>query len=547
MSAAASPTRVLLVSARAEDVKTLGGPLARERIAVVLAKTVMGACDELHKQRFDALLLSHPLPDAEPVGACAAVSAVAGCPPILLIDTIDRSHEVLGALPSDARPARCIARPVDAAKLPHLIRELIEAEAPPDASIDRRGFANVLVDLAERTDTGVLEVRAAAVITRVYVRRGVPVSVEGGSLRDTLGRLLVRTGALSEPDYERVVQRMTEHVIQNEHQRMGEVLIELGLMRPLDVYQALSRQAGEKIVECFAASRVELAFDAAAALPDGIEPLAVLPFPALLVEVVKRHFSSDEQNALLAPIAGARMKLRDPAPDLRLSGEDARIAGSIARASTLAEVWRGNEAARAPVAALSLTGALVPQAAGAKVLARIALKPRASVQFSRDVVAPRKRAPAGSTHEGAASDDAPAPSVNQRDDSKARLEAEKLFQSARKLVEREKFNEALVAMQQVVALQPNEPEYRMLEAWTAYLAARVTQRIARAKAIACARKMIEGDPRAAKPHTILGRLLLDDGDAAAAARELELALVRDPNDDEAKRGLAAARAKPGQK
>ncbi len=39
---------------------------------------------------------------------------------------------------------------------------------------------------------------------------------------------------------------------------------------------------------------------------------------------------------------------------------------------------------------------------------------------------------------------------------------------------------------------------------------------------------IETDPRAAKPHAILGRLALDDGDEAQANKEFEAALVRDP-------------------
>jgi tetratricopeptide (TPR) repeat protein len=556
VSSVASPTRVLLVTARGDEVKTLGGPLARERVAVALAKTVTGACEALHKQPFDAVVVSHPLPDAEAVGSCAALSAVPGCPPILVIDTIDRTREVLGALPADARPARCIVRPVDGRKLAALVRELIEASpaGEPDASVDRRGFANVLVDIAERAETGVLEVSADAVITLIYVRRGAPISVEGGSLRDSLGRLLVRTGALSERDYERVIQRMTEHVIDNEHQRMGEVLIELGLMKPVDVYQALSRQAGEKIVETFAASRVELAFEPAAELPPTIEPLAVPPFPALLVECVKRHFTADEQSALLMPIAGARMRLRDPAPALRLSDEDRRLAAALGRASSVAELWRSNEGARAALAALALVGALVPQAETTTAqptpkpsqVARVALVRRPLTEFAREVVArkPQPAARAGGatgTASAAGADDAPVKSAARRDEAKTRLEAERLFQHARKLADREKFTEALAALQQAVALQPNEPEYRMHEAWTAYLAARVAQRIARAKAIACARKMVEADPRAGKPHTILGRLLLDDGDAAGAAREFELALLRDPNDEDAKKGIAQLR------
>jgi Tfp pilus assembly protein PilF len=86
----------------------------------------------------------------------------------------------------------------------------------------------------------------------------------------------------------------------------------------------------------------------------------------------------------------------------------------------------------------------------------------------------------------------------------------------------------------------------MLEAWAAYLGARVSLRTARAKAAACARKQADADPRAAQPHTILGRLYLEDGDASAAAREFELALKRDPSDAEAQKGLAAVRQKSGQ-
>ena len=98
-------------------------------------------------------------------------------------------------------------------------------------------------------------------------------------------------------------------------------------------------------------------------------------------------------------------------------------------------------------------------------------------------------------------------------------------------------------MQRAVALRPGEHEYRMFEEWVSYLAARVGARIARAKAVACARKMIEADPRAAKPHAILGRLLFEDGDAKSAEREFEFALVRDPADDDAKKGITQVRGK----
>ena len=96
-------------------------------------------------------------------------------------------------------------------------------------------------------------------------------------------------------------------------------------------------------------------------------------------------------------------------------------------------------------------------------------------------------------------------------------------------------------MARVGELQPNEPEYRMMEAWALYLQARVDVRVARAKAVACARRVTEADPQAAKPHAILGRLALDDGDQALANREFQAALVRDPEDEDAQRGMKRVR------
>ena len=393
----------------------------------------------------------------------------------------------------------------------------------------------------------------AGVTTRIFVRRGAPISVEGGSLRETLGRMLVRSGALSERDYERVIQRMTERVIDSEHQRMGEVLVQLHLMDGADVFQALSRQATEKIVESFSAPRVELMFREMDALPVSIEPLEVPSFAALLVEGVKRHVSGDERNALHTPLAGARVRMSGTAAELRLTGEDARLAASLNGTRTVAEICRTNERAHATLAALALVDALTVATPVAKLKIGPAPAPRASVRFARDVVASPKKSESAAASDAStqvrfAYEDAPATGAKQSNESKARLEAEQLFQSARKLVEREKFQDASAALLRAVALQPNEPEYRMYEAWAAYLAARVAQRIARAKAVACARKMSGADPRAGKPHAILGRLLLDDGDAKGATHEFEFALLRDPGDEDAKKGLAQTRgSKPAQK
>ena len=125
------------------------------------------------------------------------------------------------------------------------------------------------------------------------------------------------------------------------------------------------------------------------------------------------------------------------------------------------------------------------------------------------------------------------------DEGQAKLEAEGLFRRAQSQLANDKFSDAVATLARVIELQPLEPEYRMFEAWATYLQARVDVRIARAKAVACARRVAEADPKAAKPHALLGRLALDDGDNDLATREFQAALVRDPEDPDAQRGHQA--------
>jgi Flp pilus assembly protein TadD len=81
----------------------------------------------------------------------------------------------------------------------------------------------------------------------------------------------------------------------------------------------------------------------------------------------------------------------------------------------------------------------------------------------------------------------------------------------------------------------------MVEAWVSSVAARPPTGVARARPTTAARKLLEADPKAQRVHTILGRLALDENDRERATREFELALLRDPEDEDAKRGLKQAR------
>ncbi|MBC7170796.1 MAG: DUF4388 domain-containing protein, partial [Polyangiaceae bacterium] len=107
-----------------------------------------------------------------------------------------------------------------------------------------------LVALRGRRETGVLEVTHGAVQAFVYIEKGEPVFAEHGTLGDTLGRLLLRRGALTQPQYEAIIRAMTANLVDNELMRFGEVAVELGFLTHEQVRKELAEQVRQKILTC---------------------------------------------------------------------------------------------------------------------------------------------------------------------------------------------------------------------------------------------------------------------------------------------------------
>jgi uncharacterized protein HemY len=79
----------------------------------------------------------------------------------------------------------------------------------------------------------------------------------------------------------------------------------------------------------------------------------------------------------------------------------------------------------------------------------------------------------------------------------------------------------------------------MYEAWVAHLVARGKDEktLTRAKAHACATRLLQEDRESAKAHAILGQLARANGELDAADRHFRVALRYDPQDRDAQRGL----------
>jgi DNA-binding response OmpR family regulator len=195
----ARAVRVLLVTSSDEELRSFGLSLHRESISVTRERDLAAATDALRAGAFDAAIVSHPLPDADVIGSCASLRQLPGVPPLILLDDLDLHDQTI---PASIVPARMLQKPLDAAKLGALVRELIDGGArdvqPAAIGTAPLGLASALLQLARDHETGVLEVCAGETRTRIFLRAGVPVSAEGGSLRETR-RMLLRAARSPRP------------------------------------------------------------------------------------------------------------------------------------------------------------------------------------------------------------------------------------------------------------------------------------------------------------------------------------------------------------
>jgi hypothetical protein len=191
-----------------------------------------------------------------------------------------------------------------------------------------------MMTLARTKATGVLEVEKAEKRAEIEWSAGHPVFATENTHGETLGRLLVRQGLLTAPQYEAAIQRMADRSTGDREALFGDTVVELGFLDSKQVQQALLDQLRWRIVRCLQHEEPVWRFKAssevvdAAAYPFDVEPLILLAMrwtdparldrflgahtahsPRLLVgasEVTSTFRLEVDENPLLARMDGSR-------------------------------------------------------------------------------------------------------------------------------------------------------------------------------------------------------------------------------------------------
>jgi len=398
-------------------------------------------------------------------------------------------------------------------------------------------LVSTLVDLWRGEHSGVLEIDAEGTHTNVYVRRGVPVFAEQGGLRDTLGRVLVEQGALTQEQYAAVIDHMTSSYVDDVQMRFGEAAIALGYLTPDQVHGALAEQVRRKVMSCLQHEQPDHVFYEDASLLDEVASFPCAP-PPLVPEGIRRFWDPSRTGPVLEPHLedlprlvssateiGGRFGLT--APELRLvrlvDGESSLSAMRVA--SPLDSLLTDQV-----LAALLLLGELDmhPPPSAAPFGRREAVRRRAAA-----IALQARRA------RGARPSERPRPSSGPaRDEHQARLRAERRFQKGRHHMRYDAWAAASEELRRAFELQPDS-EYELYALWAEYRAARYPseREEARQRLAAVVDVALKRDRRFAFGHYVRGQLALLDGDDERAEKSFRNAVALDPDDVDAQRHL----------
>ncbi len=355
----------------------------------------------------------------------------------------------------------------------------LEEVLGPEHTIVDPWFAGVLIELWRRSETVVLEVEANDVLTTIYMLEGTPMFASNGTLTDTLGRLLIRMGRITEDQLEQAIEHFIENY-EGTNKRVGEVLIELDMVTPEQISEALHIQTREKILSCFQWTHLRYSIKRD---PESVKrmPRFSCPVPYLLEDGIRRYY------------------------------DEGRIDQVV---EGLAHCYPGVEIARDRVAEL-LAGDPEHQ----------------QLEMPDD------------DDEGALADAFDVPPKDRSNAAVRSLWAEASYKMGKRLMYHRPAA-AIGKLKRAVKLRPEALEYRMLLTYIEYRTSKdADTRAEKAKeARAFAEQALQQDRKAASAHTILGHFDKLVGNLGGAIEHFRRALELDPTDREAKQEFRLLRS-----
>ncbi|HEX3346317.1 MAG TPA: serine/threonine-protein kinase [Polyangiaceae bacterium] len=264
-----------------------------------------------------------------------------------------------GAVGSKVTIAREHGRFKAAAEYPELSRFMTspalkwDAEFPADAidrgHLDPARLPTRIFHLAVRRETGALVLRDGPRRKRIFFVEGSPECVTSTEKRELLGEFLIERGQVLRMEVEMALAMLPRF-----GGRLGDALVGIGVLRPIELFRAIHDQTEERLLDTFRWKGGELAFARGVRSQEETFPLGVDTYE-LVGRGIRGGYGFAELEVMLAPVHEEVIEpvLVPPVRRemFRLPEREAAVLAAVTGKTTLSKL----------VAQLSGTGAADPE------------------------------------------------------------------------------------------------------------------------------------------------------------------------------------------
>lgn len=181
------------------------------------------------------------------------------------------------------------------------------SDAKRRGSLERGALLPVAHQIAVRRETGMLQLADGERQKRIYFVDGKPDYVASTNTRELLGEYLVSTGRCLRMEVEMALAVLDQH-----NGRIGDALVSLGVMRPVELFHALHDQVRHRYLEAFRWRKGEWAFVPLATSNE--ETLPVAPNHEELLREAACRTDLTALQEMLVPLSDERVLTNSSAP-----------------------------------------------------------------------------------------------------------------------------------------------------------------------------------------------------------------------------------------
>jgi serine/threonine-protein kinase len=212
----------------------------------------------------------------------------------------------------------------------------LPADAIDRGELDPARLPTRVFHMAVRRETGVLVLQDGPRKKRTFFVEGSPECVTSTEKHELLGEFLIRRGQVLRMELE-----MALAVLPRFGGRIGDALVGIGVLRPIELFRAIHDQTQERLVEIFRWKRGEIAFGRGMRSQEETFPLGVDTYE-LIGRGIRHGYRYDELEAMLAPV---REEVLEPVvtPPVRLEmfrlpEREAAVIEAVTTKTTLSKV-----------------------------------------------------------------------------------------------------------------------------------------------------------------------------------------------------------------